>query len=310
MDKKLLFIYNPSAGKNQIRNHLAYVMEAFRAAEYEVTVYPTMKEYDARDVVAREGERFDYVVCSGGDGTLNEVVNGLMAVDERRRPPCGYIPSGTVNDFATSLGIPKRIKQAVDVAANGAPFSYDVGYMEEASMYFAYIAAFGAFANVSYDTPNMNKNVWGKMAYVLEGVKSLPAIQSYHLHISYEGGEIEDDLIFGMVTNSHSVGGFKGYTGRNVDLNDGLFEVAFVKYPKSLMELQGTINALLSRKFDSGYFYYMQTPWLTVRHEEGLVWTLDGEYGGLLKEAVIRNCKGSVQFIVKREGFVMAGIEG
>lgn len=292
--KKLLFVFNPKSGKGQIKNKLMEILDIFTKSGYEVTVHPTQKFKDAKEVVTERAKDYDLVVCSGGDGTLDEVVGGMMK--SQQKIPIGYIPSGTTNDFARSLKVPKNMIRAAHIAVQGKKFPCDIGVFNEE--FFVYIAAFGLFTDVSYQTRQEMKNVVGHMAYVLEGMKRLYTIKSYDVRVEYEGGIIEEDCIFGMVTNATSVGGFKSITNGNVALNDGLFEVMLVKKPKNPIELQEIIAALLIQEYNTRYMHTFKTDWLKVESKEELSWTLDGEYGGDHKQVVIENHKEAINFLI------------
>ena len=231
--KKLLFVFNPHSGKGQIRNKLLEIVDIFVKTGYEVQIHPTQEPKDARELVKKRAGKFDLVVCSGGDGTLDEVVSGMM--QREKRAAIGYIPAGSTNDFAVSLKLPKNMIEAARTSVLGTPFRCDVGDMN--GKFFVYIAAFGLFTDVSYGTPQEWKNILGHAAYLLEGAKSLTSIKSYPMVVECNGELIKGDFIFGMITNSTSVGGFKNMTGTNVELNDGLFEVTLIKKPKNPMEL-------------------------------------------------------------------------
>lgn len=295
-DKKLLFIYNPKAGKGQIRNNLFDIVDVFVKAGYEVTVRPTQYAGEAVEIAAGRTAKYDLVVCSGGDGTLDEVVTGIMKSVRRR--PIGYIPAGSTNDFANSLHIPKSMKQAAEIAVNGRLFACDVGSFNDNT--FVYIAAFGLFTEVSYETSQEVKNVLGHMAYLLEGMKKLTAIKSYHLRVTTQDTVIEDDFLYGMITNSISVGGFKGITGKFVDLSDGVFEVTLVKRPKNLEDLNQILGALTMRDIDAAQMYCFKTSWLKIESEE-VAWTLDGEFGGRHTEVIIENQKQALHIMVPSE---------
>lgn len=295
--KKLLFIYNPKAGKGQIRNNLLDILDIFVKAGYEVTARPTQYAGEAVEIAAGKTARYDLVVCSGGDGTLDEVVTGIMKSVRRR--PIGYIPAGSTNDFANSLHIPKSMKKSAQVAVNGEPFACDVGSFNDNT--FVYIAAFGLFTEVSYETKQEVKNVLGHMAYILEGVKKLAGIKSYHMKITTQDSEIEDDFLYGMVTNSTSVGGFKGITGKLVDLSDGIFEVTLVKRPKSLEDLNEIIGALTMRDIDAAQMYCFKASYLRFESQEEVAWTLDGEFGGRHTEAIVENQKQALHIMVPRQ---------
>lgn len=296
MGKRLLFVYNPKAGKAQIRLKLADILDIFAAGDYEITIFPTRKHDDARQIVEKHSKDYELVVCSGGDGTLDEVVTGIMR--SGCRVPVGYIPAGSTNDFGGSLSLPKNMLRAADVAVNGRDYACDIGSFN--SDVFVYIAAFGLFTDVSYETKQDVKNVLGHMAYLLEGMNRLSAIKSYAIKVTYGDTVIEDDFIFGMVTNSLSVGGFKNITGKNVKLDDGVFEVTLIKKPKNPVELSSIMVSLLNRDIDSSYMYCFRTAALTMESEEPVAWTLDGENGGSHSKVEIKNiCKG-IDIRVKR----------
>lgn len=293
MDKKLLFVYNPKAGKAQIRNKLADILDVFAKEGYEITVAPTQKRDDAKAVVAKRQAGYDLVVCSGGDGTLDEVVTGM--IESGFRTPIGYIPAGSTNDFGGSLSLPKKMVLAAQTAVRGRDFQCDIGSFRHGDVedVFVYIAAFGLFTDVSYETEQEMKNVLGHMAYLLEGMKRLPSIRSFHMKVSWEGNQVEEDFIFGMVTNSLSVGGFKNITGKNVKLDDGLFEVTLIKMPRNPIELNNIMLSLLNRDIDTNAMYCFRTAELRLESEEPVAWTRDGENGGSHTNVTIRNvCKG------------------
>ncbi len=283
--KRLLFIYNPLAGKSQIKNYLSDIIDIFVKANYEVTVRPTQEKHDAYITISEIGNDFNLIVTSGGDGTLNETISGLMQLNDR--PRLGYIPAGTTNDFASSLGLSKIMTEAAETIVKGENFFCDIGSFNE--RFFTYIAAFGAFTEVAYQTPQQTKNMLGQLAYVLEGLKSLKSIKAYHMKVEYDGNVIEDDFIFGMVSNSMSVGGFKGKGELGIVLDDGLFEAALIKMPKSAIELQATINALLKLEFDCEYIYFFRSAKIDISCEDSVSWTLDGEFGGNVTDVTIKN---------------------
>ncbi len=295
--KKLLFIYNPFSGKGQIKNKLSEIVDQFVKSGYEVTIYPTQKPQDAMELVEETEEVYDLVVCSGGDGTLDETVTGMMR--REKKVPIGYIPAGSTDDFANSLDIPKSMEQAARIAVEGEPFGCDIGSFN--GDYFVYIAAFGLFTDVSYATSQELKNRIGHLAYLLEGVKRIPGIQSYHLQVTCEGHTFEDEFIYGMVTNSTSAGGFKNITGKNVELDDGLFEVTLIRMPKNPIELNEIIGSLTNLIDDTDLIYTFKTDRITLKSLEEIPWTLDGEYGGTHSEVEIQNGKQAVQIMVKKK---------
>ena len=283
--KTLLFIYNPHAGKQRITAKLHDVVYHFTTAGYLVTARPTLFRGDAARIAAEEAGGYDMVVCCGGDGTLNEVVSGLLRLGGEC-PLLGYLPAGTTNDFARTLKIPATLAKAAEIAAGGTPARCDVGEFNGST--FIYVAAFGVFTEVSYATPQNQKNMLGRMAYVMEGIKSLSQLKPYHMTITHDGQTIEDDFIYGMVSDSISVGGFRGIGKELVKLDDGLFEVMLVKTPRTLEELRAVLNTLLTKKphervvsFQSGEVRFECT--------ERVAWTLDGEFGGDCETALVRN---------------------
>ena len=232
--RKMLFIFNPRSGKAQIRNRLMDILDIFTKAGYEVSVHVTQRPKDAMEVAAARGNDADLIVCSGGDGTLNETISGMMLLD--RIPDLGYIPAGSTNDFASSLKIPKNMIAAAHLAVEGEAYPVDIGSFC-GDRNFVYIAAFGAFTEVSYLTPQDKKNMLGHQAYMLESVKSLTSIKSYRMRVESEEITLEGEFIFGMVTNTISVGGFKGLVTQNVALNDGEFEVLLIRTPRTPLDL-------------------------------------------------------------------------
>ncbi len=292
--KKLLFIYNPRAGKEQIKNHLLDIIDIFVKKGYEVTTYPTQYAGDAIRATEEKKSEYDMLVCSGGDGTLDEVVTGMMR--NHHKIPVGYVPAGSTNDFANSLHIPKQMSKAAKVAVDGKRFSCDIGSFNDDS--FVYIAAFGLFTDVSYETDQQMKNVLGHMAYVMEGMKRLSAMRSYHYKVTYDNTVIEDDFIFGMVTNSVSVGGFKRITGKYVELDDGVFEVTMIKLPRNPVELNTIMAALLVRDIDTDLMYCFKTSKAVFESKEDVPWTLDGEFGGNHRCVEIRNEKQALEIMV------------
>lgn len=295
--KKLLFIYNPNAGKGLLKPKLSDIFDIFVKAGYEITVYPTQKYRDGYRKVANFTGDYDLLVCSGGDGTLDEIVTGMM--QREKKIPIGYIPTGTTNDFAKSLHIPREMLKAADVAVNGEIFSCDVGRFNKDI--FVYIAAFGLFTDVSYQTKQEVKNVLGHLAYVLEGTKRLFNIPSYNMRVTHDGEVIEDEFIFGMVTNSRSVGGFKNMVGKKVVFDDGEFEATLIKRPKNPLELQGIILSLVSEQQDSKYMYSFKAKEVIFESLEEVSWTLDGEFGGEHDKVIIKNVQKELQIMVDAE---------
>ena len=291
--RKMLFLYNPRAGRGAIRTSLSYILEEFSDNGMDITVHPTNGPGDATEIVKSRGGEFDLVVCSGGDGTLDEVVTGLM--HGGLKTPIGYIPAGSTNDFANSLRIPTQMRKAASDIAKGRIFTCDVGKLSDS--FFIYVAAFGVFTEVSYKTSQDMKNMLGHVAYLLEGVKSLSTLKSWKLKYKSEENSGEGDFLYGMITNSNSVGGFKGITGNDVNLNDGLFEVTLIKMAENIMEWPAIINALLTNTPYEKVISF-KTSRIEIVSEERLPWTTDGEYGGAWKEAVVENLPKALHIVL------------
>lgn len=292
--KKLLFIFNPFSGKAQIKNQLLDIVDTMVKANYEVTIYPTQASGDAVHKVEEEAGDYDLVVCSGGDGTLDEAVTGMMR--RETKVPLGYIPAGSTNDFATSLGIPKEMAKSAEVAVKGVPFACDIGAFNDD--YFVYVAAFGLFTSVSYKTSQEWKNVLGHAAYILEGMRSLHDIPSYLMQVEYDNIRLQDEFIYGMISNSTSVGGFKGMTGKDVLLDDGVFEVTLIKTPRNPIELNEIIASLINLVDNTDMIYSFKTDKVTFTSEKVVPWTLDGEFGGDQEIVTVQNICKAVEIMV------------
>ena len=271
----MLFVFNPKAGKGKIKTHLLDIVDIFSSHDYEIIIRSTQAPRDAYEKAKEYANSVDMIVCSGGDGTLDEVVTGIMEAESS--VPIGYIPAGSTNDFANSLFMPKNMKVA-EMIMEEELYHCDIGRFNQKT--FAYVAAFGLFTDVSYETDQDLKNVLGHVAYVLEGVKRLFDIKSYHMKVTSDEVQAEDDFIVGMITNSRSVGGFKNLTGKNVDMNDGLFEVTLIAHPKNPLQLQEIITALVMAEDNTDLIYSFKTKKLTIESDEEVPWTLDGEFGG------------------------------
>lgn len=278
MAKKMLFLFNPQAGKAAIREHLLDIITCFSNAGYDISICATQYAGHLPELIRQKAGDFDLLVTSGGDGTLNETVNGLL--HSGLSLPVGYIPAGTINDFATTLKISKNMVQASKDIVNGSVFPCDVGRFQK--KYFTYVAAFGAFTDVSYQTPQSSKNLLGKAAYVLEAIGRLPTLKSYRMRFSYDNTVIEDEFLFGMVSNSITVGGMPLNRYRTVSMHDGLLEVLLVRKPSLPFDVEAAISSLQTLDTNSPFLYSFKVRELhvTALTEEPLPWTIDGEYGG------------------------------
>lgn len=294
-NKKLLLIVNPCSGRAKMRTELLKVVEILSDAEYEVTVYPTKDRGDAtaKTATLKEGE-YDLLVVCGGDGTLNEVITGLMQTGIKQT--LGYIPSGTLNEWSSGLGIARNIADAAKDITVGHEITLDVGQFGD--KYFSYTASFGAFTSASYSAPQDIKNVLGQAAYFFEGIKSLGNIKPMHLKFICDEKEIEGDFLFGAVSNSMSVGGIVKFDDSVVKLNDGYFEVLLIKNPDNILKLQPLIDGILRKELDREGMEFFHTKSITVIGGEEISWTLDGEYAEGKNEIKIENIHNAITLIV------------
>ena len=288
--KQLLFIYNPKAGRQRVRVMLPDLLEIFAREGYETLVHPTMAQGEASQVAAAQAGKFDRLVCCGGDGTLNETVQGLLALPEDKRPVLGYIPTGTTNDFAKTIGLPRSTEKLAETACNGVPRAVDIG--ESEGRLFTYVSAFGLFTDVSYSTPQTSKNLLGHFAYLLEGAGRLLNIPSYHMDVTADNGrQISGDFIYGMVSNTLSVGGVMSLPKDEVKLDDGKFEVLLVRPPKTPKDWQSILASLNAQKAEreDGAVVGFTAREVSFRCDRPVAWTVDGEFGGEREVTRIRN---------------------
>lgn len=295
--KKLYFIINLVAGRATIGYKLGEIIDEFNKADYEVTVRITQNSDDASKQALYACENgFDLLVCAGGDGTLSQCLRGLMNAE--RKIPIGYIPAGSTNDFARTLGIPKVTMDAVKWITSGKPVKCDIGSFND--KYFTYIVAFGAFTNVTYETSQQVKNILGHASYLLNGMTQLSTVRSKRMRIEYNDNVIEDDFCFGMVTNSASVAGLLSIT--DFLLDDGMFEVTLIKKPTNIVQLQKIVHSLLniSEEIDREYIKFFRTDKITFTSlsDEQISWTLDGEFGGDTQVNTIINCNKAIEFMI------------
>lgn len=271
--KKLLFIMNPYSGMRRAVKYLADIIALFNRNGYDVITHMTSGNGDATEVTRRLAKEVDLIVCCGGDGTLNETITGMIRVGAD--VPIGYIPSGSTNDFATSLKLSMNIMQAAQDIMDGEPVPYDVGRFGD--RYFSYVASFGAFTKASYATPQNVKNALGHTAYVLEGINELSQIRMEHVRMEIDGVIVEDDFLFGAISNSTSVGGVLTLDPNVVDVSDGLLEVLLVRAPRTLMEIPECIQAVQSQKYNCSMITFRSARKVNIHASADMPWTLDGE---------------------------------
>ena len=272
--KKMLFVMNPFAGQRRANRFLVDILTIFNRAGYEVTVHMTAGVGDATQVVEKMAREMDLVVCCGGDGTFNETVAGLL--NSKVDIPVGYIPAGSTNDFAASLKLPTGILQAAADIVEGTPVRYDVGKFGD--RYFTYVASFGAFTRASYTTPQSIKNALGHLAYVLDGIQELSQIRNVHVRMEIDDRVVEDDFLFGAISNSTSLGGVLTLDPKQVDMGDGKFEILLVRAPENLTEISECIMATQTLNYEScAMVTFCSAERVKVFADPEMPWTLDGE---------------------------------
>lgn len=298
--KKLLFVYNPHSGTGTIPKYLSEILTILTNGGYDVTVHPTSAPLDGQRYITDNANDYDIIVSGGGDGMLHELINAVITTEPKK--PCGYIPAGTVNDYASSLGIPKDIVRAANNVINGEFISVDAGKFGD--QYFSYIAAFGMFTDVSYSTDQKVKNIFGAAAYLMNAVKSLDLkkfneTSSYMTITAENGEELNGEFIFGLCGNTYSVGGLQNVVPYDADMQDGLLDGLFIRTPKNPLELQSINFALLNRKFDDcEHITCIHSPSFTIKSEKSISWTLDGEEGGRTTEIIISAVKAAYEIAV------------
>lgn len=294
--KKLLFIFNPTAGKAQIINKFYSIIDFYTKRDYLVTTMSTSMLGEFADVLREAPNYFDAIVCAGGDGTLNGVISCCM--ETGCAMPIGYLPMGSTNDFAKTLGYSMDLTQALEKSCIKGERFIDIGRFN--NRYFVYVAAFGSLAEVSYSTSQEAKNILGHFAYLLKGIQKVTDLKAYQLTLECNDQIVEGEFCIGFVMNSLSIGGFRNPVSEFVILDDGLFEVLLVRMPKNLNELQQIILDLINQKITSEMLVYMQTGHLKIRSNQ-MEWSLDGEFGGSVSEVEIWNCRQAIRIIGNQE---------
>jgi YegS/Rv2252/BmrU family lipid kinase len=292
--KKMLFIMNPYSGTRKANRYLCDIISLFNQADYEVNIRMTAGPGDATLFAAAHSAGVDLVVCCGGDGTLNETISGMIQAGSTA--PVGYIPAGSTNDFAASLKLSTNIMQAAQDILDGKPRVYDVGRFGD--RYFSYVASFGAFTKSSYATPQSIKNALGHTAYVLEGISELSQIRPLHVRMEMGDEIVEDDFLFGCISNSTSIGGVLTLDPRQVDMSDGLFEVFLLRSPRNLTEISECIQSLQSQRYnDCAMITFGSAKSIRVFADETMPWTLDGEKFDGQAEIQVENLRHAIQLM-------------
>ena len=301
--KRLLFIYNPASGRGTIKAHIDPLLEIFEDAGYLVDIMRIQGNFPegGRDLVAERGIKYDRVVCSGGDGTLNHVVSSIMKIQKDERPVIGFIPTGSTNDTGRSLDLPREVEKAGRMVVEGEPFSADIGRLND--QFFTYVGCFGEISAVSAFTPQEAKKLFGRAAYIGEGIRAALRMKANHLKCVYdEGNSFEGDFLIGMISNSNSVGGFSGLMGKDIDLQDGLFEAAFVKRPANLNELKMIMDCLFISKKEAvnengPLVLRFKASRIKISSFEDIQWVKDGEDAGRIRNVEIVNENRAVRII-------------
>ena len=292
--KNLMLVINPAAGRGGYKYNLPDALHTLDRGGYRTTLFFTSARGEATELVRGHGKEYDVVTCIGGDGTLSEVIGGLMALENP--PKLGYFPMGTANDVATTLGLPKNDSlAAAQRLVGGTPHPFDVGGFGD--KYFAYIAAFGAFTEVSYSTPQDQKRALGHLAYVLQGAAALGRIETYHTVVEYDGGVIEDNLVYGSLSNSTSVAGIVRLSENMVGLGDGMSELVLVKDPKTVAGFGEIVESVLSQRYDSDKLLILHTKKARFHFDKPVPWTRDGEDGGAHQDVELCNYAAPIEFI-------------
>ena len=295
MEQKLMLIINPAAGRGAYKINIGDALQILDEGGYRTTLYYTADRRHATEYAAQYGTDYDVVACIGGDGTLIEVIAGLMQLE--KKPRLAYIPMGTANDVATTLNLPKNdTVAAARRILEGKPHPYDVGGFGEKE-YFAYIAGFGAFTEVSYATPQDQKRALGHLAYVLQGMASLGRIEPVHTIVEHDGGVIEADLLYGSLNNSTSVGGVVRFSDEMVSLGDGMSELVLVRDPKTMEGFGDLAASVLSQSYDSEYLIILHTKKARFTFDHPVAWTRDGEAGGEHTVVELCNYHAPIEFI-------------
>ena len=311
MDKRLLLIINPRSGKTKRKEMFSKIESIVSDAGWKIdTVYTEHRGHATE--LAENASGYDRVVCVGGDGTLSEVYNGLMKLE--KRPEIGYVPAGSTNDFAKGIGLPASYKRSASLAASDSVYSIDVGSFKpegETERYFSYVASFGMFTRISYATDQSVKNKFGHMAYIFEGLRSIADLESYkpfRLRVETEDTILEQEYIFGAISNSTSLGGVVKLDRKNVHVDDGVFELILIRKPKNFIDIGDTVGQLMKKRYRADRIVFAHTDKVKLSSEKPLEWTLDGEYAGAVSSVELEVRGGALSFVrpegVRRKPFL------
>lgn len=289
--KKVLVLINPNSGKKNSKESVLDALNVFSAKNYQMEIYLSQKPMDVTRYIEENGERFDVVAVFGGDGTLNEATNGLMKL--KHKPVISYFPTGTMNDFGTNFGLTNDMKQCANIACVGHIESFDVGKMN--SRYFNYVAGFGAFCNVSYETKQELKKQIGNLAYIIKAIHEIPNLHPYHVKMNLDGKVFEKDLMFGLIINGNRVAGFEMVEQADNTFKDGLFDIILVEHTPNPLELYNYPLGVLHPELNMKYVERYQAKSIIIESQEKLAWTLDGEEGEETLVARVENISQALQ---------------
>lgn len=294
--KKVLVLINPNSGKKNSKESVLDALNVFSANNYQMEIYLSQKPMDVTRYIEENGERFDVVAVFGGDGTLNEATNGLMKL--KHKPVISYFPAGTMNDFGTNFGLTNDMKQCATVACVGNIESFDVGKMN--SRYFNYVAGFGAFCNVSYETKQELKKQIGNLAYIIKAIHEIPNLHPYHVKMNLDGKIFEKDLMFGLIINGNRVAGFEMVEQADNTFKDGLFDIILVEHTPNPLELYNYPLGVLHPELNMKYVERYQAKSIIIESQEKLAWTLDGEEGEETLVARVENISCALQIYASK----------
>ena len=289
--KKVLVLINPNSGKKNSKESVLEALNVFSANNYQMEIYLSQKPMDVTHYIEENGKRFDVVAVFGGDGTLNEATNGLMKL--KHKPVISYFPTGTMNDFGTNFGLTNDMKQCANIACVGHIESFDVGKIN--SRYFNYVAGFGAFCNVSYETKQELKKQIGNMAYIIKALHEIPNLHPYHVKMNLDGKVFEKDLMFGLIINGNRVAGFEMVEQADNTFKDGLFDIILVEHTPNLLELYNYPLGVLHPELNMKYVERYQAKSIIIESQEKLAWSLDGEEGEETLVARVENISQALQ---------------
>ncbi|WP_418776902.1 diacylglycerol/lipid kinase family protein [Holdemanella biformis] len=293
--KKVLVLINPNSGKKNSKESVLDALNVFSANNYQMEIYLSQKPMDVTRYIEENGERFDVVAVFGGDGTLNEATNGLMKL--KHKPVISYFPTGTMNDFGTNFGLTNDMKQCANIACVGHIESFDVGKIN--SRYFNYVAGFGAFCNVSYETKQELKKQIGNMAYIIKALHEIPNLHPYHVKMNLDGKVFEKDLMFGLIINGNRVAGFEMVEQADNTFKDGLFDIILVEHTPNPLELYNYPLGVLHPELNMKYVERYQVKSIIIESQEKLAWTLDGEEGEETLVARVENISQALQIYAR-----------